>query len=158
MALISDQYMDIVVQGSMILFMEVYLYFQGLYSLMFVTLVFLYMASGYRKARMGSTACIIVLGDIGRSPRMQYHAASFAKLNFDVDIVGYGGKFRFSPKKDYVGPAGGLTRPSLVLLYTYSLPNFDRPRLTITYSDTFGSSKSPYGFHAVLLNYVRPTA
>ena len=32
---------------------------------------------------------IIVLGDIGRSPRMQYHALSFAKEHFMIDIVGY---------------------------------------------------------------------
>jgi beta-1,4-mannosyltransferase len=35
--------------------------------------------------------CIIVLGDIGRSPRIQYHALSFAKHGFNVTIVGYGG-------------------------------------------------------------------
>lgn len=34
-------------------------------------------------------ACIIVLGDIGRSPRMQYHAASFLQENYNVDIIGY---------------------------------------------------------------------
>lgn len=33
--------------------------------------------------------CIVVLGDIGRSPRMQYHAASFLQHNFLVDLVGY---------------------------------------------------------------------
>ncbi|XP_045214985.2 chitobiosyldiphosphodolichol beta-mannosyltransferase-like [Mercenaria mercenaria] len=37
------------------------------------------------------SVCIVVLGDIGRSPRMQYHAMSFLKCGFDVDIVGYGG-------------------------------------------------------------------
>ncbi|CAN1342396.1 UDP-glycosyltransferase TURAN [Linum perenne] len=37
-------------------------------------------------------ACVVVLGDIGRSPRMQYHALSLAnQANFEVDIVGYGG-------------------------------------------------------------------
>ncbi|XP_067614604.1 uncharacterized protein Alg1 isoform X2 [Eurosta solidaginis] len=34
-------------------------------------------------------ACIVVLGDIGRSPRMQYHAASLLEENFNVDIIGY---------------------------------------------------------------------
>ncbi|KAL5237492.1 hypothetical protein ACI65C_004902 [Semiaphis heraclei] len=33
--------------------------------------------------------CLVVLGDIGRSPRMQYHAQSLIRLGFDVDIVGY---------------------------------------------------------------------
>ena len=36
-------------------------------------------------------ACIVVLGDIGRSPRMQYHALSLAKEGFEVDIIGYAG-------------------------------------------------------------------
>ncbi|KAI8121864.1 hypothetical protein FF38_11590 [Lucilia cuprina] len=34
-------------------------------------------------------ACIIVLGDIGRSPRMQYHAISLLEENYNVDFVGY---------------------------------------------------------------------
>lgn len=33
--------------------------------------------------------CIVVLGDIGRSPRMQYHAKSFIEKGYSVDIVGY---------------------------------------------------------------------
>ncbi|XP_037816410.1 chitobiosyldiphosphodolichol beta-mannosyltransferase-like [Lucilia sericata] len=35
------------------------------------------------------SACIIVLGDIGRSPRMQYHAVSLLEKNYNVDFVGY---------------------------------------------------------------------
>ncbi|XP_021935036.1 chitobiosyldiphosphodolichol beta-mannosyltransferase isoform X2 [Zootermopsis nevadensis] len=35
--------------------------------------------------------CVVVLGDFGRSPRMQYHSLSFAREGYDVDIVGYGG-------------------------------------------------------------------
>ncbi|KAG6392103.1 hypothetical protein SASPL_146313 [Salvia splendens] len=36
--------------------------------------------------------CVVVLGDIGRSPRMQYHALSLARQALlDVDIVAYGG-------------------------------------------------------------------
>lgn len=36
---------------------------------------------------------ILVLGDIGRSPRMQYHAISIAKHGRNVDLVGYKGTF-----------------------------------------------------------------
>ncbi|OJD17105.1 hypothetical protein ACJ73_08825, partial [Blastomyces percursus] len=32
---------------------------------------------------------IVVLGDIGRSPRMQYHALSFAKHGGIVSVIGY---------------------------------------------------------------------
>ncbi|XP_053998095.1 chitobiosyldiphosphodolichol beta-mannosyltransferase [Hylaeus anthracinus] len=35
--------------------------------------------------------CIVVLGDLGRSPRMQYHILSFAKEGFTVDCIGYSG-------------------------------------------------------------------
>ena len=32
---------------------------------------------------------VLVLGDVGRSPRMQYHALSLAKHGFHVDLIGY---------------------------------------------------------------------
>jgi len=35
---------------------------------------------------------VLVLGDIGRSPRMQNHAVSLAKAGWDVDLVGFKGK------------------------------------------------------------------
>ena len=34
---------------------------------------------------------VLVLGDIGRSPRMQYHALSIAKHGGRVQIIGYQG-------------------------------------------------------------------
>jgi beta-1,4-mannosyltransferase len=37
---------------------------------------------------------ILVLGDIGRSPRMQYHAISVAKHGRKVDIVAYKGTYK----------------------------------------------------------------
>lgn len=46
-------------------------------------------ASGIARARIQ----ILVLGDIGRSPRMQNHAISIAKHGGFVDLVGYKGKF-----------------------------------------------------------------
>lgn len=36
---------------------------------------------------------VLVLGDIGRSPRMQYHALSIAKKGGFVDLVGYLGEY-----------------------------------------------------------------
>lgn len=35
--------------------------------------------------------CLVVLGDIGRSPRMQYHGLSFAKEGYRVLFIGYSG-------------------------------------------------------------------
>lgn len=39
------------------------------------------------------SVAILVLGDIGRSPRMMYHAKSFAENNFETDLIGYYGVF-----------------------------------------------------------------
>ena len=37
------------------------------------------------------TVAILVLGDIGRSPRMMYHAQSFVDAGFITYLIGYGG-------------------------------------------------------------------
>lgn len=42
------------------------------------------------KNRKSKNVCVVVLGDIGRSPRMQYHALSIAEMGHTVDIIGYG--------------------------------------------------------------------
>src|SRR3954466_2796403 len=36
-------------------------------------------------------AAVVVVGDLGRSPRMQYHAHALAMHGVDVDFVGYEG-------------------------------------------------------------------
>src|SRR5689334_4020365 len=36
-------------------------------------------------------AAILVVGDLGRSPRMQYHAIAIAALGADVDLIGLAG-------------------------------------------------------------------
>ncbi|KAL4778962.1 glycosyl transferases group 1-domain-containing protein [Aspergillus varians] len=45
--------------------------------------------SGEASAEPKTTAQVLVLGDIGRSPRMQYHALSIARGGGQVDIIGY---------------------------------------------------------------------
>lgn len=37
------------------------------------------------------SVAILVLGDIGRSPRMMYHAESFAKKDYETFLIGYNG-------------------------------------------------------------------
>ena len=54
-------------------------------------LVFLVYWLRGRKDLSKPRICILVLGDIGRSPRMQYHALSCAKAGYQVDLVGFGG-------------------------------------------------------------------
>lgn len=36
--------------------------------------------------------CVLVLGDVGRSPRMQYHALSLSKHGYNVTFIGFLGK------------------------------------------------------------------
>lgn len=43
----------------------------------------------------GKHACVIVLGDLGRSPRMNYHCLSLAKAGFNVTFIGYKGFIHF---------------------------------------------------------------
>lgn len=44
-----------------------------------------------RNKRRDIRVQVLVLGDIGRSPRMQYHALSIAKHGGIVDLIGYHG-------------------------------------------------------------------
>lgn len=48
-------------------------------------------ASKSRKEEPAISVQVLVLGDIGRSPRMQYHAMSIAKHGGKVDVIGYKG-------------------------------------------------------------------
>ena len=51
---------------------------------------------GWRRWRGAGPAerrvCVVVIGDIGRSPRMQYHALSFSRHGYQVDLVGFLGQ------------------------------------------------------------------
>jgi hypothetical protein len=42
-------------------------------------------------SNISKNVTLVVLGDIGRSPRMQYHALSFAQNGWTVDFIGYDG-------------------------------------------------------------------
>ena len=67
----------------------------------FVTVLMLLWPTQYRRKSSKDGAVtrerrvhILVLGDIGRSPRMQYHALSIAKHGGQVDFIGYTGSCR----------------------------------------------------------------
>ncbi|KAG5583652.1 hypothetical protein H5410_054279 [Solanum commersonii] len=54
------------------------------------------------RIRPSGRAAVVVLGDIGRSPRMQYHALSLARqAHLEVDIVAYGGSDPHSAVKEH---------------------------------------------------------
>lgn len=57
--------------------------------------VFFKKPSDKRKLYRHSVA-VLVLGDIGRSPRMMYHSQSFAQREFETFIIGYRGKVHMS--------------------------------------------------------------
>lgn len=84
-----------------------------------------YLKNLYLQRRLRSdqkNVCVLVLGDIGRSPRMQYHAISFAREGFTVDVIGYPG----SP------PMREITENKLIRIhYLRSLPEMQNalPRL-----------------------------
>lgn len=59
----------------------------GLFVVVLIAVYWLRGRKNYSKPRI----CILVLGDVGRSPRMQYHALSCAKAGYDVELVGFGG-------------------------------------------------------------------
>lgn len=64
-------------------------------ALLFLTWV-IWIAFKPRKRISLRSVAILVLGDIGRSPRMMYHAQSFAENGFTTNLIGYGGTFSLS--------------------------------------------------------------
>lgn len=63
---------------------------------------------------------IVVLGDIGRSPRMQYHAISLARCKYDVDLIGYAGS----------NPLPGLiNRENINIINMTPLPELKGPKI-----------------------------
>jgi len=73
---------------------------------------------------------IVVVGDVGRSPRMQYHALALASSLADVDLVGYAGSTPSRAMREHAGITCHLLRPPVfhqqhrlprVLFLAYSL-------------------------------------
>lgn len=78
--------------------------FLFLWSALFLSIIFL-LPSRYKKEDDKTGALprcqILVIGDIGRSPRMQYHAISMGKHGVPVDLIGYLGKLMESRPNGY---------------------------------------------------------
>jgi beta-1,4-mannosyltransferase len=63
-------------------------------SLSFTAVILLCLPSRHVPAKDGKPRVVVlVLGDIGRSPRMQHHALSIARKGGLVDLVGYNGPY-----------------------------------------------------------------
>ena len=85
-----------------------------------ITTILLLLPSQYdernkSKDETGPRVQVLVLGDLGRSPRMQYHALSIAKHGGYVDLIGYRDS---DPHPDI------LSKPSISLLAIPSPPRF----------------------------------
>ena len=66
--------------------------FLVLLLLLFLLLPSRYLQDQNSDSKPNVSVQVLVLGDIGRSPRMQYHALSIAKHGGRVDLIGYHGK------------------------------------------------------------------
>lgn len=69
------------------------LFFSMTFTFMLMCLPTRHVPSKDEKARV----VVLVLGDIGRSPRMQYHCLSIARKGGVVDLVGYDGMSNCGP-------------------------------------------------------------
>ena len=67
-------------------------------------------------------ALIVVLGDFGRSPRMQYHALALANGGIEVDVVGYEGAAPFRAVSEH---------PHIKLRLIAPLSQREQPRLPL---------------------------
>ena len=59
--------------------------------LVFLICILLRRLTLYTFNKKKNRVSVVVLGDVGRSPRMQYHALSLTKHDFKVDILGFSG-------------------------------------------------------------------
>jgi beta-1,4-mannosyltransferase len=57
---------------------------------------------------------LVVLGDFGRSPRMQYHALAMAESRIDVDVVAYAGSAPLLALREHLGVRLHLLTPPRV--------------------------------------------
>ncbi|KAK1588231.1 hypothetical protein Q3G72_021167 [Acer saccharum] len=75
-------------------------------------------------------ACVVVLGDIGRSPRMQYHALSLARqMSLEVDVVAYGGSEPHAAILEH--PSIHIHTMTQWLTFSRDLPKILRPILLL---------------------------
>ena len=73
---------------------------------------------------------IVVLGDLGRSPRMQYHALALAQTGTEVDLIGYAGSAPIRAVRDHCRIRLHLLPPSLSQA-RHHLPHVVRPAASL---------------------------
>lgn len=90
----------------------------------------------WRRGRAARHVTVVVLGDVGRSPRMQYHALSLAKSGFSVTLLGFcsecpapGGRLLCQPLTLGFGHTGAGGWPRRGRPLSLSPPSGSPPRL-----------------------------
>ncbi|KAJ8582989.1 glycosyltransferase family 33 protein [Rhizopogon salebrosus TDB-379] len=68
-----------------------FLKFTALIFSAFLVIIVVHVFQKVRQRPRLRSVAILVLGDVGRSPRMMYHAESFARLEFNTYLIGYRG-------------------------------------------------------------------
>lgn len=71
--------------------MDERLVFQIIAALCFILVTWRLIVKHSRDKPVLRSVAILVLGDVGRSPRMMYHAESFAKNDYETFLIGYRG-------------------------------------------------------------------
>lgn len=71
---------------------------QQIWQLLFVSLAVVLLGVATVRMKRGAahpkSVAVVVLGDLGRSPRIMYHAQSFARAGFTTYLVGYAGALK----------------------------------------------------------------
>src|ERR1700691_2520228 len=65
-------------------------------------------------AAHNTRVALVVLGDFGRSPRMQYHALAMAESRIEVDVVAYAGSAPLLALREHLGVRLHLLAPPRV--------------------------------------------
>lgn len=95
--------------------MDEKLILQLLATATFLLLTWRIFKKSYRKTPALRTVAILVLGDIGRSPRMMYHAESFARNEYETFLIGYRGASEGHVPSQFVSEYAAGSKPSPTL-------------------------------------------
>lgn len=99
-----------------------------------LTLYLMYSITKYEEPKAGSpkkpvSVHVLVLGDIGRSPRMTYHALSIAKHGGKVNLIGYLGMCFSAAVKTKLANVAQRPPLTLMLSTTPTSPSWHSPPL-----------------------------
>jgi hypothetical protein len=130
---------------------------QCLYVIVFVWFLVAVIWRQPRKAPSRRSVAVLVLGDVGRSPRMMYHAGSFAKSGFETFVVGYEGMWIVVTESTYLIRYRRKTRcrtldgtQGPVPLSGRTSPNFTVPAIHPCGPDQDHTSSSIHPLHILL--------